>query len=148
MGLFGEYDAENIFAKILRGEVPSYKIYEDDDVLAFLDLFPQSRGHSLVIPKDVQARNILEIEPDKLSRLILAVQKLTRVVVEELQPEGVQIAQLNGSTAGQSVFHIHFHIVPRFSGQSLGKHAQNKADPVELEALQARLVKRVQALGL
>lgn len=143
MSLLGDYDSQNIFAQIIRGEAPCYKLYEDDDVLAFLDVFPQSFGHTLVIPKRSAARNILEVDPEALANMVLAVQKLTRVLVDELQPEGVQVAQFNGSPAGQTVFHIHMHIVPRFSGDKLGVHASGKADPAELEQLQARLVKRI-----
>nr|WP_312230382.1 HIT family protein [Pseudomonas sp.] len=144
MSLYGDYDSQNIFAKIIRGEMPCYKLYEDDDVLAFLDLFPQSFGHTLVIPKRAEARNLLEIDADSLSKLTLAVQKVARVLADELQPDGVQIAQFNGAPAGQTVFHIHMHVIPRFSEQGLHAHDSGKADPAELEKLQARLVKRFQ----
>lgn len=143
MSLYGEYDPQNIFAQIIRGDAPCYKLYEDDDVLAFLDLFPQSRGHTLVIPKKAQARNLLEIDADSLSKMILTVQKLTRVLVDELQPDGVQVAQFNGAPAGQTVFHIHMHIIPRYAGKGLGIHAASKAEAAELEALQARIVARL-----
>lgn len=143
MSLHGDYDSQNIFAKIIRGEAPCYKLYEDDDVLAFLDVFPQSYGHTLVIPKRSAARNILEVDPQALSKMALAVQKLTRVLVEELEPAGVQVAQFNGNPAGQTVFHIHMHIVPRYEGDTLGVHASTKADADALEKLQARLVKRI-----
>lgn len=143
MSLHADYDPQNIFAQIIRGEAPCYKLYEDDDVLAFLDLFPQSLGHTLVIPKRAAARNILEIDPDSLARLMRVTQRLVRVLVDELQPDGVQVAQFNGAPAGQTVFHIHMHIVPRFAGLGLGNHASQKAEPAELEALQARLVKRI-----
>lgn len=143
MSLHGDYDPQNIFAQIIRGEAPCYKLYEDDDVLAFLDLFPQSYGHTLVIPKRAAARNILDIDADELCKLMRVTQRLTRLLVDELQPEGVQVAQFNGSPAGQTVFHIHMHIVPRFAGQGLGIHASSKADPGELEQLQARLVQRL-----
>lgn len=144
MSLHGTYDPQNIFAQIIRGEAPCYKLYEDDEVLAFLDLFPQSYGHSLVIPKRAAARNILEIDEANLAKVMAVVQKLTRALVEELEPAGVQVAQFNGAPAGQTVFHIHMHVIPRFPGEQLGIHAANKADPAELEALQARLVKRLQ----
>jgi histidine triad (HIT) family protein len=143
MSLHGEYDPQNIFAQIIRGEAPCFKLYEDDDVLAFLDLFPQSHGHTLVIPKRVAARNLLEIDADNLAKLMRVTQRLTRVLVDELQPDGVQVAQFNGAPAGQTVFHLHMHIVPRFAGQGLGIHASQKADPAELEQLQARLVQRL-----
>ena len=143
MSLYGEYDSQNIFAKIIRGEAPCFKLYEDEDVLAFLDLFPQAYGHTLVIPKNVQARNILEIDDASLAKVMSVVRKLTRAVVDELEPAGVQVAQFNGAPAGQTVFHIHMHIVPRYEGDKLGIHATNQADPAELEKLQARLVKRL-----
>jgi len=135
--------AETIFSKIIRGEIPSHKIYEDDLVYAFLDINPLSPGHTLVIPKKAQARNLLEIDADSLSKMILTVQKLTRVLVDELQPDGVQVAQFNGAPAGQTVFHIHMHIIPRYAGEGLGIHAASKAEAAELEALQARIVARL-----
>ncbi|MEO4047808.1 HIT family protein [Pseudomonas sp. CAU 1711] len=144
MSLHGQYDPQNIFAKIIRGEAPCYKLYEDEDALAFLDLFPQSYGHCLVIPKKVEARNILEIDDANLAKLMSVVRKLTQAVVDELQPAGVQVAQFNGAPAGQTVFHIHMHIVPRYEGEALGIHASRPGDTEQLEALQARLVKRIE----
>ncbi|WP_435607815.1 HIT family protein [Pseudomonas knackmussii] len=144
MSLQGTYDPQNIFAQIIRGDTPCYKLYEDDDVLAFLDLFPQSFGHTLVIPKRSAARNILEVDPEALGKVMGVVQRLTRVIVDELNPDGVQVAQFNGAPAGQTVFHIHMHIVPRYAGQGLGIHAAQKADPAELEQLQARLLRRIE----
>lgn len=146
MSLHGSYDTQNIFAQIIRGDLPCYKLYEDEDVLAFLDVFPQSRGHTLVVPKRAAARNILEIDADNLCKVMRVVQQLTGVLVEELQPEGVQVAQFNGAPAGQTVFHLHVHIVPRYAGQGLGVHASSKADPVELEQLQARLLQRISSV--
>lgn len=143
MSLHGEYDSQNIFAQIIRGEAPCYKLYEDEDVLAFLDVFPQSFGHTLVIPKRSAARNILEIDADSLSKVMAVVQKLAGVIVDELEPAGVQVAQFNGAPAGQTVFHIHMHIVPRYAGEKLSVHAGGKAEPEALAALQARLLKRI-----
>lgn len=142
MSLYGDYDSQNIFAKIIRGEMPCYRLYEDDDVLVFLDLFPQSFGHTLVIPKRAEARNLLEIDAENLTKLTLAVQKVARVLADELKPDGVQVAQFNGAPAGQTVYHIHMHVIPRFSGDNLDAHASGKAEPAELEKLQARLVAR------
>lgn len=144
MSLHGQYDPQNIFAKIIRGEAPCFRLYEDDDVLAFLDLFPQSRGHSLVIPKNAEARNLLEVDTTNLARVMEVVQKVARALVEELSPDGVQVAQFNGAPAGQTVFHLHFHVIPRFAGESLGIHAAGKADPADLEALRERLASRLQ----
>jgi histidine triad (HIT) family protein len=145
MSLHGDYDSQNIFAKIIRGEAPCYKVYEDDDVLAFLDVFPQSFGHTLVIPKRAAARNLLEVDADSLTKVITVVQMLTKVLVAELQPAGVQVAQFNGAPAGQTVFHLHMHIVPRFEGEALAVHAAGKAEPEALAALQARIVARLAA---
>ncbi|WP_312361046.1 HIT family protein [Stutzerimonas balearica] len=145
MSLTTTYDAQNIFAQIIRGEAPCYKLYEDDDVLAFLDLFPQSFGHTLVIPKRSAACNILDVDSEALCQVMRVVQQLTRAIVAELAPDGVQIAQFNGAPAGQTVFHIHMHIVPRYAGQGMAVHAAQKADPAELERLQARLRARIEA---
>lgn len=143
MSLHGDYDNQNIFAKIIRGEIPCYKLYEDDDVLAFLDVFPQSFGHTLVIPKRAAARNILEIDADSLTKVVTVVQMLANVLVAELQPAGVQVAQFNGAPAGQTVFHLHMHIVPRYEGEALAVHAGGQAEPEALTALQARIVARM-----
>ncbi len=143
MSLHGQYDPQNIFAKIIRGEAPCFKVYEDEDVLAFLDLFPQSYGHTLVIPKRVEARNMLEIDDASLAKLMAGVRKVTQAVVAELEPAGVQVAQFNGAPAGQTVFHIHMHIVPRYEGEQLGIHAAKQGDAEQLKELQARLVKRL-----
>ena len=143
MSLHGDYDAQNIFAQIIRGEAPCYKLYEDEEVLAFLDVFPQSYGHTLVIPKRVAARNILDIDSDTLGKLMAVVQRLTRVLVDELAPDGVQVAQFNGAPAGQTVFHLHMHIVPRFADETLGVHAAVKAEAAALEELQGRLLRRL-----
>ncbi|WP_238346065.1 HIT family protein [Luteimonas saliphila] len=145
MSLHTPYDPQNIFARIIRGEAPCYKVYEDEDVLAFLDLYPQSPGHTLVIPRRSAAVNLLDLETGALCRLMTVAQRLTRALVEELQPEGVQLAQFNGAAAGQTVFHIHVHLVPRYAGQGLGIHAAQEADPDALQALQARLVRRIAA---
>lgn len=148
MSLTTSYDPQNIFAQIIRGDAPCYRLYEDDDVLAFLDLFPQSFGHALVIPKRSAACNILDVDSEALCKMMAVVQKLTRVIVDELQPDGVQIAQFNGAPAGQTVFHIHVHIVPRYAGEGLGIHAAGKAEPAELEKLQARLVEAIARSGI
>jgi histidine triad (HIT) family protein len=143
MSLHGDYDAQNIFAQIIRGEAPCYKLYEDEDVLAFLDVLPQAYGHTLVIPKRSAARNILDVDVDSLAKVMAVVQRLTQVLVDELEPAGVQVAQFNGAPAGQTVFHLHMHIVPRYTGETLSVHAGGKATPEELAALQARLLKRI-----
>ena len=140
MSLDGRYDADNIFAKIIRGEIPSVKLFEDDKVLAFMDVFPQSRGHALVISKVSQARNILEVEPEVLSDLAVATQKLVRAVVSALKPDGVIVTQFNGAPAGQTIFHLHFHVIPRYEGEALGRHGEGGMANVEdLKALAAKI---------
>jgi histidine triad (HIT) family protein len=144
MSLDGAYDDANIFAKILRGEAPATKVYEDEHVLAFMDIFAQSRGHTLVISKESKARNLLEIEPEPLQQLILGVQRLTRAVRLALQPDGIMVGQFNGAAAGQSVFHLHFHIIPRWTGAPLTPHGQGgMADPAELAALAKEIAAKI-----
>ena len=145
MSLDGQYDPANIFAKILRGEMPSAKVYENDDVYAFMDVFPQTRGHTLVIPKSSQARNFLEESPDRLGGLMRGVQTVAKAMRAALNPDGVVITQFNGSAAGQTVFHLHFHIIPRWEGQAVGRHASGgMADPSELQALAAEISAKIQ----
>ncbi|MHA7870834.1 MAG: HIT family protein [Hyphococcus sp.] len=134
MSLITPYDADNIFAKIIRGDMPSTKIYEDNDVLAFMDVFPQSEGHCLVIHKQATATNLLDIDPQKLGVLIAAVQKVAGAVVSGLKPDGVRVAQFNGAPAGQTVYHLHFHIIPVYEGEAIGRHASG--GPVDADALE------------
>ena len=122
MSLTGAYDPANIFARILKGEIPSVTVWEDDDVLAFMDVFPQSEGHVLVISKTSQARNLLEVEPEVLATLTAATQRTARAVVRALSPEGFSIMQFNGEAGGQTVFHLHFHIIPRWADRPLKGH--------------------------
>lgn len=143
MSLDGSYDAGNIFAKILRGEMPAVKVHEDDHVLAFMDVFPQAKGHTLVIPKQSTARNFLEESPDVIGPLMLGVQRVARAVRAALNPDGLVITQFNGAPAGQTVFHLHFHIIPRWEGVALGRHAQGMADMDELKALAAEISAKV-----
>jgi histidine triad (HIT) family protein len=144
MSLDGAYDQGNIFAKILRGEMPAARVFEDDHVLAFMDVFPQSRGHTLVIPKRSTARNLLEEEPEVLCNLILGVQRVTRAVRAALNPDGILVSQFNGSTAGQTIFHLHFHIIPRWEGVPLGRHAGGgMADPDELKGLAHQIAAKI-----
>jgi histidine triad (HIT) family protein len=122
------YDRNNVFARILRGEIPSHRVYEDDLTLAFMDVMPQADGHTLVIPK-VEAENILDTPPDALAAVVLTTQRVARAVKKAFDAPGLLIAQLNGRAAGQSVFHVHFHIVPRREGLELRFHARDMADP-------------------
>jgi histidine triad (HIT) family protein len=144
MSLDGTYDADNIFAKILRGEAPAARVFEDDHVLSFMDVFPQSRGHTLVIPKHSTARNLMDEEPQVLSELILGVQRVTRAVRAALKPDGLLVTQFNGATAGQTIFHLHFHIIPRWEGVPLGRHgAGGMADPAELKVLAEQIAAQI-----
>jgi histidine triad (HIT) family protein len=144
MSLDGTYDADNIFAKILRGEAPAARVFEDDHVLAFMDVFPQARGHTLVIPKHSSARNLMDEEPQVLSELILGVQRVTRAVRAALKPDGILVSQFNGATAGQTIFHLHFHIIPRWEGVALSRHAGGgMADPAELKVLAEQIAAQI-----
>jgi histidine triad (HIT) family protein len=144
MSLDGTYDGGNIFAKILRGEAPAARVFEDDHVLAFMDVFPQGRGHTLVIPKHSSARNLLDEEPAVLGQVILGVQRVTRAVRAALNPDGIVVTQFNGATAGQTVYHLHFHIIPRWEGVALGRHAAGgMADPAELKVLAEQIAAKI-----
>jgi histidine triad (HIT) family protein len=144
MSLHGAYDDQNIFAKILRGEMPCVKVWEDTVALAFMDIFPQSRGHTLVLPKDVRARNFLDFPSEKIGPYLERVQRVAVAVEAALKPDGLTITQFNGAPAGQSVFHLHFHIIPRWEGAALGRHAGGaRADPAELEALAAQIAAKM-----
>ena len=145
MSLDGTYDDGNIFAKILRGEAPAARVFEDEHVLAFMDVFPQAKGHTLVIPKRSTARNLLDEDPAVLSGLILGVQRVARAVRAALNPDGVMIFQTNGAPSGQTVYHLHVHILPRWEGDGpLGKHASGKmADMDELKALAAQIAAKI-----
>lgn len=144
MSLDGAYDHNNIFAKILRGDMPAARVFEDEHVLAFMDVFPQSRGHTLVIPKHTQARNLLEEEPERLANLMLGVQRVARAVRAALNPDGIVITQFNGSPAGQTIFHLHVHIIPRWSDVPLGRHGEGgMADPDELSRLAQAIADKI-----
>jgi len=132
------YDRNNVFAKILRGEIPAHKVYEDEQTLAFMDVMPQADGHTLVIPK-VEAEGLLDVPPEALAATIVTTQRVARAVKAAFAAPGILVAQLNGSAAGQSVFHIHFHIVPRRAGLDLKLHAREMADPAVLAAHAERI---------
>jgi histidine triad (HIT) family protein len=139
MSLQGAYDPNNVFARILRGELPKALIFETDQTLAFMDAFPQSLGHCLVIPKIGEARNLLDAAPDILGPLALSVQKVARAVQAALKPDGIVITQFNGEAAGQTVYHLHVHVIPRWREQTLRAHGGGMADPAELRATAARI---------
>ncbi len=134
------YDPNNIFARILRGEIPSHKIYEDEHTLAFMDVMPQVDGHCLVIPK-VGSRNLLDADPKHLTFLMATVQKVARAAKSAFKADGVQVRQYNEPAAGQTVFHLHFHIMPMNEGQALRGHSGKMADQ-GLLAKQAELIRK------
>ncbi|MEL6286570.1 MAG: HIT family protein [Pseudomonadota bacterium] len=140
MALHGVYETDNIFARMLRGEIPAVKVMEDEVALAFMDIFPQSRGHTLVIPKGVEARNFLDLPTETVGPFLERVQRVARAVEAALKPDGVQVMQLNGAPAGQTVFHVHFHVIPRYEGAPLAGHGHGKqADMGELQTLAAEI---------
>lgn len=128
------YDPSNIFGKILRGELPAHKVYEDDNALVMMDIFPQSRGHTLIVPK-AASRNLLDADPATLAAVIPLVQRVARAAKAVTGADGVRVAQFNEAPAGQTVFHLHFHVIPVYEGVPLGAHAGGKADDAELIAL-------------
>ena len=133
-----DYEEDNIFAKILRGEAPCVKIFEDADTLAFMDVMPQAEGHVLVIPK-AEACDMMDLDDAMAQKLIVNVQKIARAVKSALGSPGVMLAQLNGSAAGQTVFHTHFHIIPRHDGVDLGFHATEMVPPEALEKIAEKI---------
>ena len=137
------YDNNNIFAKILRGEIPSFKVYEDAETFAFMDVMPQSNGHTLVIPKS-KAENFFDIDAKALGSLIASTQIVAEAVRRAFQPDGVRIMQFNGPAAGQTVFHIHFHVIPCYEGVALKPHTRDFADKTLLAA-QAEKIKAARA---
>lgn len=133
MSLHGQYDDDNVFTKMMRGDIPSVKVYEDDHVLAVMDIFPQSPGHTLVVPRE-KARNLLELSDEAAREAITRVKRIAKAVAEGLEPDGVVVTQFNGAPAGQSIFHVHFHIIPRWQGQDMGRHGGGQqAGTEELE---------------
>ena len=135
------YDKNNIFARMLRGEMACYKVYEDDDVFALLDIMPLSEGHTLVLPKE-PAMNLMDISPETLSKLIVVTQMLAGKVMSAVEAEGVQIIQRSFEAAGQEVFHFHMHVIPRFKGEPL-----RERDLVPDQALKTIQSKIVAAVG-
>lgn len=139
MSLHGPYDAGNIFAKILRGEAPCAKVYEDAAALAFLDLFPQTHGHTLVIPK-AETRTVLTFPGEQWGPFMIAVQRVSAAVERALKPDGITLMQLNGAPAGQTVFHFHMHVLPRWEGSAMKGHGKaSMADPASLQTLAAQI---------
>ena len=132
------YDPGNIFAKILRGEIPCVKVYEDAKTLAFMDVMPESDGHVLVVPKE-PAENILDLSADGMTAMMATTQKVAKAIDKALAPDGFLLKQYNRAPAGQSVFHVHFHIVPRWEGVGLAPHGKVMVDAHLLEPTAAKI---------
>lgn len=129
------YDPNNIFAKIIRGEMPCHKLAETDDSLAFLDVFPQSRGHSLVIPKRA-GEMLFDTDPEELAKTMGTLHQVASALRTVLKPDGLVLTQFSGAPAGQTVFHLHFHLIPRYADEAIAGHGRaGKADDDELAAL-------------
>mgnify|MGYP006144769093 FL=1 len=131
------YDDQNIFARILRGELPAIKIYEDDHVLAFMDIMPQADGHALVIPK-VPAVSLLDLAPEAAAYTIQIVQKIAKAIETALDAKGIVLMQLSGAAAGQTVPHVHFHLIPS-SIHELGRHAAQMGDQEKIKSLAEKI---------
>ncbi len=127
------YDPDNLFMRIIRNELPCVKVYEDDHVIAFMDIMPQSEGHTLVVPK-VAGENLLDTPPASIAAAMQVVQRLARAAHAAFGCPGVMVAQFNGAAAGQTVFHLHFHVIPRWTDRPDGAHGRHRADPATLEA--------------
>lgn len=127
------YDASNVFAKILRGELPAHRLYEDADTLAIMDIMPRGDGHCLVIPK-TPARNVLDATPEQLAACMRTVQVMSKAVMAAFGAEGVTIQQFNEGAGGQVVFHLHYHVIPRFTGVSMKPHTGQMEKPEVLAA--------------
>lgn len=132
------YDNNNIFAKILRGDIPCHKVYEDAEVIAFMDVMPQATGHTLIVPK-AASRNILDADPEVLAKTIVVVQKVARAAKSAFKADGISIIQYNEPAGGQSVFHLHFHVIPRQEGAALKSHSGKMEDGAILAANAALL---------
>lgn len=132
------YDNNNIFAKILRGEVDAHVVLDEEHCLAFMDLMPQSPGHTLVIPRE-PAESIFDLSAESLSVLVATTQRVARAVRTAFRPAGMMLLQLNGADAGQTVFHIHFHVIPRYPGEGLTLHARSVAKADDLRDHAARI---------
>jgi histidine triad (HIT) family protein len=137
-----DYDNDNIFAKLLRGEIPSIRLYEDEHAVAIMDVMPQAPGHVLVIPR-APSRNLLDADPEVLAKTIPVVQKLARAVKAAFDADGVFVGQFNEAAAGQTVYHLHFHVVPRHEGVEMKRHSDGMED---MEVLKANAEKILSAL--
>lgn len=132
------YDRNNIFAKILGGQIPCVKVFEDGKTLAFMDVMPEAEGHVLVVPKE-DAENILDLSADGMAAMMATTQKVAKAVDKALKPDGILLKQYNRAPAGQSIFHVHFHIVPRWEGVKLAPHGKVMVDAAQLEPIAAKI---------
>jgi histidine triad (HIT) family protein len=132
------YDKNNIFAKILRGEIPCVRVYEDPRTLAFMDVMPEAEGHVLVVPKE-DAQDILDLSADGLTAMMATVQRIARAVDKALAPDGIQLRQYNRAAAGQTIFHVHFHVLPLWEGVALAPHGKVMVDAAKLEPIAAKI---------
>jgi histidine triad (HIT) family protein len=127
------YDDSNVFAKILRGELPAHKVYEDANTLAFMDIMPRADGHTLVIPK-TPARNVLDATPEQLAACMATAQTIARALIPAFNADGITIQQFSEPAGGQVVFHLHVHVIPRWDGVKLGPHTGAMEKPDVLAA--------------
>lgn len=132
------YDSGNIFARILRGELPAYRVHEDEHTVAILDVMPQSDGHTLVIPR-TPAENLLDLDPALAAAVIITGQRIARAQLSAFGADGVTLMQFNGAVAGQTVFHCHLHVIPRYADQPLRSHGRGMAESSLLAEQAARL---------
>lgn len=132
------YDPNNIFAKILGKQIPSVKVYEDDKTFAFMDVMPEAEGHVLVIPKE-GAENILDLSAEGMTAMMATTQKVAKAIDRALAPDGILLKQYNRAAAGQSVFHVHFHIVPRWEGVPMAPHGKLMVEAARLEPIAAKI---------
>ena len=132
------YDPDNLFMRIIRGELPCVKVYEDEDVLAFMDIMPQSEGHTLVVPK-VAGESLMDTPPASVAASVAVVQRIATAARQAFGCPGVMVAQFNGAAAGQTVYHLHFHVIPRWLDRPFAMHARDRADPVDLESAARKL---------
>jgi histidine triad (HIT) family protein len=136
------YDSNNIFARIIRGEMPAYTVYEDEYTLAFMDVMPQSPGHTLVIPK-TEAKNLFDLPISSATAVVATTQLVAAAAMEAFKADGIMLNQFNGEIAGQTVFHFHLHIVPRYEGVPLRRHTGDMEDSAVLEEQAAKIMAEI-----
>ncbi len=143
MSLLPVYDADNIFQKIIAGEMPAVKVFEDEKTLAFMDVFPQSEGHTLIIHKEAHAVGVMDLPSSALQEIIVTVQKVAKAIDNALSPDGLRLVQFNGAAAGQTVFHAHFHVIPTYTNKKEKPHGSEMAPVATLEKIAAQIVKAI-----